>query len=81
MHSFRDRVSELCSFLRWFGLFITSDWVFLVVGIFFLRLTGSFCILLLFGLFIWLLITGVKKYSQNKCHLAAKLGTKLADLL
>jgi hypothetical protein len=37
MHSFRDRVSVFCSVLRWFGLFITSDWVFLVVGIFFLR--------------------------------------------
>jgi hypothetical protein len=30
---------------------------------------------------ILLLISGVKKYSQNKCHLAAKLGTKLAELL
>ncbi len=28
--------------------------------------------------FIWLLIFGVKKFLQNKCHLAAKLGTNSA---
>jgi hypothetical protein len=37
MHSFRDRVFVFCSTLRRFGLFITCDWIFLVVGIFFLR--------------------------------------------
>jgi hypothetical protein len=37
MHSFTDRVSVFCSSLSWFGIFITSDWVFRVVGIFFLR--------------------------------------------
>jgi hypothetical protein len=31
--------------------------------------------------FILLLISKVKKYLQNECHLAAKFGTKLADLL
>jgi hypothetical protein len=30
--------------------------------------------------FIWLLISGVKKYLQNKCHLAAKFGTNFAML-
>ncbi len=34
-----------------------------------------------FVLFHPVVDSGVKKYSQNKWHLAAKLGTKLANLL
>jgi hypothetical protein len=30
MHSYKDRVSVFCSCLSRCGLFITSDWVFLV---------------------------------------------------
>ncbi len=54
-------------FLKLVWTFITSDWVFLVVGVLFLRCERVvpiyYCC---FGLFIWLLISGVKKYSQNK---------------
>ncbi len=82
MHSFKDRVSVFCSFLRWFRLFITSDQVFFIVGILFLRcervVSMYYCC---FSSFIWSLYSRVKKYSQNKWHLVAKFGTKLANLL
>ena len=79
MHSFRDRVSVFCSILRWFGLFITFDRDFLVVEIFFLRCKRVVSIYnCCFCCIILLLISGVKKYLQNECHLAAKFGTKLA---
>jgi hypothetical protein len=69
-------------FLRWFGLFITFDQDFLVVGIFFLMCKRVVTIFnCCFCCIILLLISGVKKYLQIKCHLAAKLGTKLAELM
>jgi hypothetical protein len=75
-------VSVFCSYLRRCGLFITSDWVFLVGWGLLLRCNQVFSnTIVVFVCFIWLLISGVKKVLQNKCHLAAKLGTKLADLL
>jgi hypothetical protein len=42
---------------------------------------GLFYIPLVLWFFVLWLIFEVKKCLQNKCHLAAKLGTKLADLL
>ena len=51
---------------------------------FFLHLGSSFegvngwslCTIVASVCIILLLISGVKKYLQNKCHLAAKFGTK-----
>ncbi len=82
MHSFTDRLSAFCSFLRWFRFSITSDWVFLIVGVFFLRckrvVSVYHCCFCMFPLVVdfW-----SEELLRNKCHLAAKLGTKLADLL
>jgi Ca2+/Na+ antiporter len=54
----------------------------LKVGVFFEGVTGFFLYIIV-GLvcFILLLISGVKKFFQNKCYLAAKFGTKPVDLL
>ncbi len=82
MHSFTDRLSVFCSFLRWFGFSIISDWVFLIVEVSFLRckrvVSVYHCCFCIFHLVVDFLSEGL---LQDKCHLAAKLGTKLADLL
>ncbi len=61
--------------------FNTFDWFLLVCwglfedvnGLSLYTVAASVC-------FLWLLISGAKKYLQNECHLAAKFGTKIAAL-
>jgi hypothetical protein len=49
------------------------------VGVFYYYINGlSLYTVDVLVCFLWLLISGVKKYLQNECHLAAKFGTNFA---